>query len=228
MKGDRLQVFYASTADAATSVAVWMTSTLAQSSGRYIGLAVGDSTLPLYAELFVSDRSWLGRVITPIDELMPPPHSEGFTFLARLQAALPPGLRELAEPVATDLATPDAIEARTAEEGLAAVVLGLGPDGHIAFNQPGSGIDSRARYVELDPVNLARLGNVAPATGALTMGVATLLSADRVLLAVGSGKQEALRRVLKGPVAADMPATFLRNHRDVTVLVIDQRTDVPA
>jgi len=102
-------------------------------------------------------------------------------------------------------------------------VLGLGPDGHIALNQPGSPVDSRTRIVEIEPENLARLGDVAPATRALTLGVATLLAACEIVLVVdGAEKQAALERVLEGPPGDDVPASLLHGHPRCSVFVRDE------
>jgi hypothetical protein len=58
-------------------------------AGRFVALAVGESTLPLYAALDVSDPAWAGRSITPVDELVPPPSDPARRFSARLAEALP-------------------------------------------------------------------------------------------------------------------------------------------
>jgi glucosamine-6-phosphate deaminase len=109
--------------------------------------------------------------------------------------------------------------------GLDLALLGLGRNGHIAFNEPGAPRDSRTRLVTLDDrtrLDLARAFGGADAVPrqALTMGVATLLAARRVVLvALGAHKAEVVARMLGGPVGPDCPASFLREHPDVLVVL---------
>jgi glucosamine-6-phosphate deaminase len=100
--------------------------------------------------------------------------------------------------------------------GFDLAVLGVGENGHIAFNEPGSGVDSRARIVDLTPETVAQASaywdNAYPVpTQAMTVGIANLLEAKRiVLLASGKSKAAALRRALEAPMSDDVPASFLR------------------
>ena len=207
----------------AAEVARFVPGALAAHPGRFVALAVGDSTLPLYAALDPSDPGWAGRAVMPVDELVPPPTDPDRLFSARLAAALPEGLRPRLVPIAVDgdpVRLTAQLDARLRAEGLAAVVLGLGPDGHFAFNQPPTPLDAPTRVVELAPANLARLGPVGPAVSALTLGVTTVLAAGAVLVvAAGPGKEAALHRLLTGPEDPAWPVTWLRRHPHLTVAV---------
>jgi glucosamine-6-phosphate deaminase len=194
---------------------------LASHPGRFVALAVGDSTLPLYAQLDELGPSWAGRAIMPVDELVPPPADPARRFAARLAAALPEPLRRRLVPIDVD-DDPElraiTLEARLRAEGLAAVVLGLGPDGHFAFNQPPTPLEAPTRVVPLAPANLTRLGEVDPADSALTLGVTTILAAGSVLvIASGPGKTDALDRLRNGPEDPAWPVTWLRRHPRLTV-----------
>lgn len=207
-----LQIVRSPRADAEALCARWLVDAVRAGSGRFVALAVGDSTLPLYASIPAAGLK--NKRIIPLDELVPAPRDPACAFWKRLRTAVPDGLA--VEPL------PDDVEALVATDGLSACVLGLGPDGHIAFNQPGSAVDSMTRLVDVSQENLARLGDVEPAERALTIGVGTILSAERVLLvAGGDGKDDALQRVLDGPEGDDVPASFLRRHPACTVLVIE-------
>jgi glucosamine-6-phosphate deaminase len=196
---------------------------LAAHPGRFVALAVGESTLPLYARLDSIGSAWVGRSITPVDELVPPPADPGLRFSARLAAALPEALRRRLIPIDVEDDPPlraITLDARLRTEGLAAVVLGLGPDGHFAFNQPPTPLDAPSRVVDLAPGNLARLGPVEPARSAVTLGVTTILAAGSVLVvASGAGKAEALDHLLNGPEEPAWPVTWLRRHPRLTVAV---------
>jgi len=206
----------------AQAAADFVGAALAAHPGRFVALAVGESTLPLYARLGSIGAAWAGRSIMPVDELLPPPADPERAFSARLAAALPSELRPRLVPIAVADDDPDlgaiALDARLRAEGLAAVVLGLGPDGHFAFNQPPTPADAPARVVRLAPANLARLGPVDPSHSALTLGVRTVLRAGAVLVvASGPGKQDALDHLLHGPEEPAWPVTWLRRHPGLTV-----------
>lgn len=190
-----------------------------------MALAVGRTTLPHYRRLDESGDALAGRILLPVDELVPPPASEELSFGARLRDALPPVLSARYRPLRVS-EDPEAeaaqLDRELEDQGLAVCVLGLGPDGHVAMNQPGSAAESPARVVEIAPENLARLGDVGPARRALTLGMATLLRARQLVLVVdGPDKHDALARVLDGPEGNDVPASLLRGHAQLAVLVRD-------
>jgi glucosamine-6-phosphate deaminase len=107
--------------------------------------------------------------------------------------------------------------------GLEVTFLGLGRNGHIGFNEPGTPLDSRTRVVELTESTRRANADCFPGepvpTHAITMGLATILDSRRiVLLATGSGKKTAIERLRSGEVDESFPASALRNHHDVRVL----------
>jgi glucosamine-6-phosphate deaminase len=105
-------------------------------------------------------------------------------------------------------------------------ILGIGTDGHIAFNEPGSSLSSRTRIKTLTSQTRsdnARFfgGNVeAVPQHCLTQGIGTILQARHILLvASGRGKAEAVHQLAEGSVSAMWPATALQLHPHVTVLL---------
>ncbi|WP_149495451.1 glucosamine-6-phosphate deaminase [Roseiconus lacunae] len=105
--------------------------------------------------------------------------------------------------------------------GIDMLLLGIGRTGHIGFNEPGSGTDSRTRPITLDAIT--RIDSASNFFGvenvprrAITMGVGTILDARRIiLLAFGEGKASIVARAVEGEVAPSVPATFLQQHDDV-------------
>jgi glucosamine-6-phosphate deaminase len=100
-------------------------------------------------------------------------------------------------------------------------VLGIGRNGHIGFNEPGSDIGSRTRSVALAPTTIGDLGAPAWSPGvvprrAVTRGVADILEARTILLlAFGSKKSAAVHAALEGPQSPECPASLLRDHPDL-------------
>ena len=109
--------------------------------------------------------------------------------------------------------------------GLDLVVLGIGRNGHIAFNEPGSPFDSRTRRVALTEESrrpYARPFGSLEATPAfgLTLGIAGLLAArDALLLGRGAEKAAIVAKALEGPVTEAVPASALQRHPKLTVLL---------
>lgn len=108
--------------------------------------------------------------------------------------------------------------------GLDLVMLGLGPNGHIASNEPGSPFDSRCRPVRLLASTVDYILSDAVIQGAVsdravTLGIATLLEAREVVVLVsGAGKREPLAKMLDGPLTPDVPASALQMHPRCVVL----------
>lgn len=110
--------------------------------------------------------------------------------------------------------------------GVDVQILGIGTDGHIAFNEPGSSFGSRTRIKTLTQQtrrdNARFFGGDVDAVPqhCLTQGIATIMDARHVLLvAVGPAKADAVRQLVEGPVSAMWPATILQHHPHVTVLL---------
>jgi len=100
--------------------------------------------------------------------------------------------------------------------GLGLTFLGLGGNGHIAFNEPGTPFASRTRVVALSAET--RAVNLTPATHAITMGIGTILESRRIVLLAGGNKRAAIERLRSGAVSEEFPASVWQ-HSDVRVLV---------
>ncbi len=166
-----------------------------------------------------------------VDELCPPAPSDGY-FWRQVRseflswAPVPPERCHPFDVAAADLAAMcRAYEATIAKAGgLDLVMLGLGPNAHIASNEPGSAFDSPTRPVRLLPETVDYILTDETLQGrvsdrAVTLGIATILAArEVVVLASGRGKQGPLARLLEGPIEPAVPASALRLHARCTIL----------
>ena len=104
-------------------------------------------------------------------------------------------------------------------------ILGIGKTGHIGFNEPGSGAESRTRLIALDHVTRRDaaadfFGEQFVPREAITMGVATILAAREIaILATGEHKASIVRRSVEGEIDVEVAATFLQRHRNTTFYV---------
>jgi glucosamine-6-phosphate deaminase len=200
-----------------------------------LGLPTGSTPRPLYAELarrHRDERLSFARVTTfNLDEYVgvAPDHPGSFrrymdeTFFRHVDLA--PDRIHLPQGLAADVpASCAAYEATIkAAGGLDLVLLGIGEDGHIAFNEPTSSLASRTRIKTLSArsraANQAAFGADAIPGHVITMGIATILEARRcVLLAHGTHKAAAVAAMVEGPVTSMVPASALQLHANATVL----------
>lgn len=196
--------------------------------------ATGKTPMGLYAELAARRRAGIldtGAIsAVQLDEYLGLEPDDDRSLLGWLQRSFlePLGVgddRVLRLPVDGDLDTACAAFDRTVEaRGIDLAILGLGPNGHLGFNEPPSDPKSPTRVVELTPITLeanARYwgeGAEVPSE-AVTLGMPHLLSARTVVLVIaGGGKRDIARRALTGPIGPEVPASFLQQ-TDAAVIV---------
>lgn len=221
-------------ATAATAIA----ELLAAKPAAVLGLATGSSPLAIYDEL--TRRTDAGQVSFAaargftLDEYvgLAADHPENYRnvitadFVSRVDFA--PDAVHSPDGLATDIpASCAAYEvAIAAAGGVDLQILGIGTDGHIGFNEPGSSLASRTRIKTL--TEQTRRDNArffggdldAVPTHCLTQGLATIMAARHiVLVATGQAKAEAVHHLVEGAVSALWPATVLQHHPHVTVLL---------
>lgn len=111
--------------------------------------------------------------------------------------------------------------------GIDLQILGIGNNGHIGFNEPGSGIYSRTRLITLDNstriANSYEFANISEVPRlAITMGIQTILQSKKIILmAWGGAKAPVIKRAVEDDDTEQVPASLLQNHDDVTI-VVDQ------
>ncbi|OBF29289.1 glucosamine-6-phosphate deaminase [Mycobacterium sp. ACS1612] len=213
---------------------------LARKPDTVLGLATGSSPLMIYDEL--AARCDAGSISFAkargftLDEYvgLPADHPERYrnvidrVFVSRVDFA--PGAVHGPDGLADDIPAACAAYENAIHQsgGIDLQILGIGTDGHIAFNEPGSSLASRTRIKTLTRqtrIDNARFfgGDVeAVPTHCLTQGLATIMEARHVVLvATGGGKAEAVHHLVEGPVSAMWPATILQHHPHVTALLDD-------
>jgi len=229
---------FVSAAHAARALAVDVAERLAHTPRLTIGLPTGRTPVPFYRELvrlYDQGRIDFSRASTfNIDEFLGLAGSDSRSYRAFMErhlfskVNLAPGRVNFLNGVARD---PEAecarFEWRIARSGgLDLVILGLGTNGHIGFNEPGDSLVSRTHVARLSPTT--RLANATwfgerrdrVPRRALSMGMATILRARRiVLLATGRSKAAAVRRLVHGPLTSRVPASFLQVHPSAEVWV---------
>lgn len=139
-------------------------------------------------------------------------------------------------PIPVDDRTPDEAAAAldaAAAEGLDLVLLGLGRNGHVGMNEPGSGADAPTRAAPIQAATLRTAvedyGAAGVPTGGVTLGMDRILGATEVwLLVTGSAKAAVLAQVLHGPMTPDLPASLLREHPRLRLLADEAAMDGPA
>jgi len=205
-------------------LAGWLTASRVQT----LMVAAGNSPLDLYHRM-AERRLPLGHLdVFTLDEYVGVPRDEprNCTNLLRRSVAEAWNLRPdrflaISSQESDALASAQEQERRVAAAGgLDVVILGLGQNGHLGFNEPGSTADSVARVLELEPISVEANrkwfgGEYAPAQG-VTVGLKTILAARRILiLAYGSHKTAAVRAMTRGPISPACPTSFLQNHPSV-------------
>ena len=196
-----------------------------------LGLPTGRTPIGMYdrvvQECAREYRCFSDVVTFNLDEYcgVPPDHTGSyFTYMKRHlfdHVDLDPRNTHIPNGMAPD---PSAYEAEIRRAGgLDLTFLGLGRNGHIGFNEPGTPFDSRTRVVELTQSTRHANADLFPdghvPTHAITMGIGTILeSREIVLLAAGEGKAEAIERLRSGEVSEEFPASALWTHGNVTVL----------
>jgi glucosamine-6-phosphate deaminase len=200
---------------------------------RSLGVATGDSPLPVYERLALTPLGGRDLTVFALDEYvgLEPTHPASYHAVVAETITRPLGLSpvrvHVPEGASDDPdAAADDFERRICEfGGLDLQILGLGSNGHIAFNEPGSPFSSRTRVVRIaeqtrrDNARFFGSAHDVP-THAITQGIATILSARRILVvARGPAKAAVVSRLLAGDLDPAFPASALHRHEDVTVLL---------
>jgi glucosamine-6-phosphate deaminase len=203
-----------------------------------LGLATGSTPLPTYRELIRRHRAGTGpsydrvRCFT-LDEYVDLPAGHPQSYRSTIARELTDPLGIAPEQVHGPDPSPEGLamagqryeDALRAAGGVDLQVLGIGSDGHLAFNEPGSSLGSLTRIKTLTEQtrqdNARFFGSPEEVPRhVLTQGLGTILRARHLLLlATGVGKADAIAAAVEGPLTAQCPASVLQLHPHVSVLV---------
>ena len=205
--------------------------------GKVLGLATGSTPLGLYARM-VKDHKENGTSYKEIksfnlDEYvgLPITHPESYyAFMHRNlfdQIDIPEENTHVPSGLGEDLeAQAKKYDEMIAESPVDIQLLGIGSDGHIAFNEPGTDFDSGTHVTDLaestikDNCRFFDNDISKVPTQAVTQGIGTIMKAKAILLiATGANKAQAVKDMLEGPIDESCPASILQKHDDVTVII---------
>ena len=229
-------VIVPSAADVAELAAGIITRVVATIESPVIGLSTGTSPLATYQRLIELHRSdnlsfAAARAVTLDDYVgLPDGHPESYRAVIRRELIdhvdLPTERLHSPDVQAADIAEScDRFDRRVVELGVDVQLLGIGADGHIGFNEPGSSLASRTRIKTLTEQtrsdNARFFGSVDDVPRhVVTQGLGTIRDAAHlVMIATGDSKAEPVAAMVEGPVSASCPASVLQLHRHVTVLL---------
>lgn len=231
---------YPSEKAAAAAVARQIASRIAGKPDATLGLPTGRTPIPLYRELvalFKAGEVDFARVTTfNLDEFygIAGDHPGSYRQFMREHLFghinVPPDRMNFLDGLADNAEAECARYERAiaAAGGIDLVLLGIGTNGHVGFNEPSRELYARTHRVALHQstrrANASLFGHDVEAVprSALSMGMATILNArDLTLLAMGKSKAGCIERVVNGPITTRVPASFLQLHPRVE-LVLDE------
>lgn len=195
-----------------------------------LGLATGSSPLTFYDEIRQSQLDFSAMTSINLDEYvgLDASNEQSYAhFMAEhlfdvkpfKQSYLPDGK---ADDLAAAVANYDKI---IAEHPIDFQILGIGRNGHIGFNEPGTPFDTKTHVVDLAPstieANSRFFESIADVPKqALSMGIASIMASKTiVLVAFGEEKAAAIKGMVEGPVTEELPGSVLQQHDDVVVIV---------
>jgi glucosamine-6-phosphate deaminase len=235
-----MRVIISSNYDEMSSAAARIIAALVKSKSNVVlGLATGSTPLGTYKELIRMHKEGLdfSRASTfNLDEYLglSPEHPQSYHYfmnehlfkqinVSRSNIHIPDGL---ATDIEASCANYEELIVRAG--GIDLQILGIGRDGHIGFNEPGSSLGSRTRLKTLTPETVrdnARFFKTLEEVPrfAITMGVGTILEARQILLlASGGDKAEAITAAIEGPVTSEVTASAVQLHRKSAAILDEE------
>ena len=199
---------------------------------KVLGLATGSTPETLYKEMTASDVDFTEMTSVNLDEYvgLGGEDEQSYRYFMNKQLFDKKPFKETFVPngKAEDLDAASAEYEKIIDAHPVDIqILGIGQNGHIGFNEPGTPLDSLTHVVELTEstinANKRYFDKVEDVpTRAVSMGIGSIMKGKKmILMAYGEAKAEAIKGMIDGPVTTDMPASALQNHQDVVVIIDD-------
>lgn len=194
-----------------------------------IGLATGSTPITLYQEMVNSSLDFSDKVSVNLDEYcgLEENHPQSYHYFMQehllnhkpfKESYVPDGMKDPDEAIKEydDILENCPIDIQ---------ILGIGENGHVGFNEPGTSFAAKTHLAELSESTIeanSRFfnGNEEVPKTAITMGIKSICDAKAiVLLAYGKSKAEAIAATVEGPVTEEVPASSLQNHPNIFVII---------
>ncbi|OTN89493.1 glucosamine-6-phosphate deaminase [Enterococcus sp. 7E2_DIV0204] len=199
---------------------------------KVLGLATGSTPETLYKEMTASDLDFTDMTSVNLDEYvgLGGEDDQSYRYFMNDQLFNKKPFKDTYVPngKAEDLAAEcKHYESIIYSNPIDIQILGIGQNGHIGFNEPGTPLDSLTHVVELtestinaNKRNFEKVEDVP--TRAVSMGIGSIMKGKKmILMAYGEAKADAIKGMIDGPVSVDLPASALQNHSDVVVIIDD-------
>ena len=197
-----------------------------------LGLATGSTPIGTYENLVAMNLDWSGVKTFNLDEYVgvEGTHEASYRYFMNHQLFDKVNINKANTFVPSGVADPKvegpAYDKKIAEAGGVDIqLLGIGENAHIGFNEPFAEKDSTTQEVKLTEstinANARMFANKddVPKT-AISMGIKTIMQSKRILLvASGPNKAQAIKDTVEGKITGDVPASYLQDHKDVTIIV---------
>ncbi|MDR1567452.1 MAG: glucosamine-6-phosphate deaminase [Streptococcaceae bacterium] len=197
---------------------------------KVFGLATGSTPETFYKKIIASDLDLTDKVSINLDEYVGLGESDAQSYDTFMKEHLfnkkPFAKSYVPNGKASDLeAEAKKYDQTIAENPIDFQILGLGQNGHIGFNEPGSSfeqtthiVDLTASTIEANSIYFDKKADVP--TQAVSMGIHSVMQAKEiVLMAWGDKKADAVSAMVNGPITEELPASILQKHPNVTVIV---------
>lgn len=216
-------------AQAGGKVAFEILSEKLAAGAKVLGLATGSTPIPLYQEIVKSNLDFSDVTSVNLDEYvgLPVENEQSYDYFMRehlfnakpfKQSFLPNGL---AEDLQEETKRYDAV---IDSHPVDLQILGIGRNGHIGFNEPGTSFDITTHVVDLAQDTIQANSRFFDTIDdvpkqAISMGIASIMNSKTILLlAFGEEKSDAIAQMVNGPITEELPASVLQQHADVIVI----------
>ena len=224
-----MEVIIKKTAEEASKKAFELITEDIKKGAKVLGLATGSTPERLYDLMTSSDQDYSDIISVNLDEYAglsaKDPQSYSYFMQKHLfdkkpfkETHIPNGMADSEEETAR-------YETVLKENPVDVQILGLGTNGHIGFNEPGTSFDSVTHKVNLVQSTIDSNKRYfeneedVPKT-AYSMGIESIMRAEKIILmAFGKNKAKAVKGLVEGPVTEDLPASILQEHRDAIILL---------